>query len=40
MVAAVREVSVKAVTGGKLPKAVELSEPWMATKRVVFSWFV
>lgn len=36
MVAAVRELRVKAIIGGKLPRAVELSEPWTATQRIVF----
>lgn len=36
MVAAVRELRVKAMIGGKLPRAVELSEPRTATQRVVF----
>lgn len=38
MVAAVRELRVKKMIGGKLPRAAELSEPWTATQRTLILW--
>lgn len=38
MVAAVREVRVKKMIGGKLHMAAELSEPWTATQRALILW--
>lgn len=37
-VAAVRELRVKLMIGGKLSVAAELSEPWTATQRGVYGW--